>query len=324
MELNKIHNINFLNNTLPDKCASLIIADPPYYEVKGDFDFIWANFDEYLADVERWAKECKRLLADNGTLFWWGHAKKIAYNQIILDKYFTLLNNAVWVKKSCQTKKQSPEAARCFAPITERCLVYSLESDATGLEIIKYKHWGEISPFSKIILNNLEAKKITIKEISLLQLSKNGNPTGWVTNKIKFGQLPTTEQWDLICGLFKISNNYESLRQEYEALRQEYEALRRPFVQTQLQTDVWEFDQEAHITGKFDHPTQKPPKLCNMIINTSTRANDLVVVPFAGSGSECEAAAKYGRQFIGFDIEQKYCDIANKRVADVLNSPQLF
>ena len=91
MELNKIHNINFLNNTLPDKCASLIIADPPYYEVKGDFDFIWANFDEYLADVERWGKECKRLLADNGTLFWWGHAKRIAYNQVILDKYFTLV-----------------------------------------------------------------------------------------------------------------------------------------------------------------------------------------------------------------------------------------
>ena len=40
MEVNKIHNINFLDNNLPDKCAKLIIADPPYFEVKGEFDYI--------------------------------------------------------------------------------------------------------------------------------------------------------------------------------------------------------------------------------------------------------------------------------------------
>ena len=32
---------DFLNNNLPDKCANLIIADPPYFEVKGAFDFVW-------------------------------------------------------------------------------------------------------------------------------------------------------------------------------------------------------------------------------------------------------------------------------------------
>ena len=51
---NKVHNIDFLNNNLPDKCAKLIIADPPYYKTKGDFDFIWKTFDDYLVDVEKW------------------------------------------------------------------------------------------------------------------------------------------------------------------------------------------------------------------------------------------------------------------------------
>ena len=82
-----------MNNQLPDKSVQLIIADPPYFEVKGEFDFIWKSFDDYLKDVEKWAIECKRLLADNGTLFWYGHAKKIAYAQIIFDKYFNLENN---------------------------------------------------------------------------------------------------------------------------------------------------------------------------------------------------------------------------------------
>ena len=51
--INKIHHMNFLDNTLPDKCANLIIADPPYFEVKGAFDFIWKSFDDYLKDVEK-------------------------------------------------------------------------------------------------------------------------------------------------------------------------------------------------------------------------------------------------------------------------------
>ncbi len=47
-----------MNNQLPDKSVQLIIADPPYFEVKGDFDFIWKSFDDYLKDVEKWAIEC--------------------------------------------------------------------------------------------------------------------------------------------------------------------------------------------------------------------------------------------------------------------------
>ena len=87
MELNKIYNTDFLNNTIPDKSIQLIIADPPYFEVKGEFDFVWKSFDDYLKDVEKWAIECKRILADNGSLFWFGDGKKIAYSQFIFDKY---------------------------------------------------------------------------------------------------------------------------------------------------------------------------------------------------------------------------------------------
>jgi len=59
-EQNKIYCDDFLNNDLPDKCAKLIISDPPYYHVKGDFDFVWKSFNDYLKDVEKWAIECKR------------------------------------------------------------------------------------------------------------------------------------------------------------------------------------------------------------------------------------------------------------------------
>ena len=98
--INQVLHSDFLKNELPDKCAKLIIADPPYFEVKGEFDFIWKSFHEYLKDVEQWAIECKRILADGGTLLWYGHAKKIAYTQIILDKIFTIENNIARMKQN--------------------------------------------------------------------------------------------------------------------------------------------------------------------------------------------------------------------------------
>jgi len=76
MEENIIYCDDWMNNTLPDKSVQLLIADPPYFEVKGSFDFVWKSFDDYLKDVEKWAIECKRLLADNGTLLWYGNSKE--------------------------------------------------------------------------------------------------------------------------------------------------------------------------------------------------------------------------------------------------------
>jgi site-specific DNA-methyltransferase (adenine-specific) len=131
MKYNEIYNQDFLKNDLPDHCADLIICDPPYFEIKGGFDFQFKSFDDYLENVQIWAKECKRLLSETGTLLWWGHAKKIAYSQIILDKYFNLENSLIWQKKDCQTQKQDFSKSRCFAPVTERLLMYSNEINQT-------------------------------------------------------------------------------------------------------------------------------------------------------------------------------------------------
>lgn len=95
---NVIYNCDFMKNRLPDHCADLIIADPPYFRYKGDFDFVWPTFDDYLNDVRRWGEECRRLLKNNGTLIWWGSDKKIAYSQVVLDELFTFVNAGVWMR----------------------------------------------------------------------------------------------------------------------------------------------------------------------------------------------------------------------------------
>ncbi len=58
--------------SLPDNSIDLIIADPPYFQIKGDFDFVWNNKEEYLAWCKFWLLESKRILKDTGTLILWG------------------------------------------------------------------------------------------------------------------------------------------------------------------------------------------------------------------------------------------------------------
>jgi len=65
---------------------------------------------------------------------------------------------------------------------------------------------------------------------------------------------------------------------------------------------------------KVAHPTQKPLALCNRITKHFSNEGDLILVPFAGSGSECVSAKKNNRNFIGFELNKKYVHIANKRL----------
>lgn len=63
-----------------------------------------------------------------------------------------------------------------------------------------------------------------------------------------------------------------------------------------------------------DHPTQKPEKLLAKIILASTNANDLVLDPFAGSGTTAVAAKKLGRNFVAIESDEQYCLLAQKRL----------
>ena len=320
LPFNSVVHGDFLNNTLPDKCANLIIADPPYFEVKGDFDFVWNSFDDYLKDVEKWAIECKRILADNGTLFWWGDKKKIAYSQIILDKYFNLENSIVWRKiDSMQYQYYSPDLARTFNTHNERLLMYSNEIDMTGLEMIN-EQIKPLNPFANYLKEEFKRANVTNREIASLFPSRTGGLTGCVSNWLNGDNVITEEQYLIIRNYL----NGEYLRKEYEYLRKEYEYQRRYFQNDLKLEEVFEFSQQSSITKNFDHDTKKPEKLTRALILTCSRKNDLVIVPFAGSGTECAMAVKEGRKAIGFDIERKYVDMSNKRIKTITDAPTLF
>ena len=63
-----------------------------------------------------------------------------------------------------------------------------------------------------------------------------------------------------------------------------------------------------------DHPTQKPEKLLAKIILASTNKGDLILDPFAGSGTTAVTAKKLGRNFVAIESDEQYCLLAQKRL----------
>jgi len=63
-----------------------------------------------------------------------------------------------------------------------------------------------------------------------------------------------------------------------------------------------------------DHPTQKPEKLLAKIILASSREDDLIFDPFNGSGTTTVVAKKLDRHYLGVEIDETYCCLAQKRL----------
>jgi len=83
--------------------------------------------------------------------------------------------------------------------------------------------------------------------------------------------------------------------------------------------DWWMFPTPwvEHHNRWFKHPTQKPEKLFEKIILSSTNEGDLVVDPFLGSGTTAKMCKKLNRRCIGIEISEEYCEIAIKRCESV-------
>ena len=65
---------------------------------------------------------------------------------------------------------------------------------------------------------------------------------------------------------------------------------------------------------KFDHPTQKPIKLLEYLIKTYSNEGELVLDNTCGSGSTIIAAINTKRSYIGFELDEKYFNLAQKRI----------
>ena len=238
MEVNEIYNGDFMSNGLPDHCADLIVADPPYYKVKGDFDSVWDSLEDYLKDVERWSQELSRLLSYNGTLVWFGSWRNIAYCQTILDRSFHLINSCTVKKRNgIQGVLASPDTQRSFFTNDERFLIYENSSEDrdeslggkaknyynTRLGLLKSQC---VKPVIDYLNGERERAGFTVKQIN--EALGTFMASHWFTYKSQW-ELPTPEWYEKLRVLFNQGGARvpaEGLRVPAEGLRGAAEGLR--------------------------------------------------------------------------------------------------
>lgn len=82
------------------------------------------------------------------------------------------------------------------------------------------------------------------------------------------------------------------------------------------QLGVWEFFYEARdIRDKTTHPATFPISLAAHVIKLFSHEGQLVLDPFVGSGTTLVAAKDFNRNAVGFDLQQKYVDLAHSRIS---------
>ena len=84
-----------------------------------------------------------------------------------------------------------------------------------------------------------------------------------------------------------------------------------------LTLDIWSIPPES--ARRVGHPAPFPVELPEQLIRLYTFKDDLVLDPFMGSGSALVAAARLGRRYVGYDLDERYVEIARNRVAEATN-----
>lgn len=79
-------------------------------------------------------------------------------------------------------------------------------------------------------------------------------------------------------------------------------------------SNIVNYKWQAVHSGKTGHPTEKPVELLKHFIKHCSNEGELVLDPFAGSGSTLVAAQAENRHFLGIEIEEKWCSVAKERL----------
>lgn len=123
---------------------------------------------------------------------------------------------------------------------------------------------------------------------NLRQMEKPKSVLCWIKNNWSMGDLlhEHGRQWEAIC--FYPKEGHEFIKRIPDVLY-------------------------ADRTGNDLHPTEKPTKIISQLIQANF--GEIILDPFMGSGTTLRAAKDLGRKAIGIEIEEKYCEIAAKRLS---------
>ena len=264
-----------------EKQYDVVIADPPY-NIGKDFgnDTEIMPIDDYVEWAEAWLRDCLELLTDDGLIYLYGFPEIIARISArfpINEQRWLVWHYTNKTVPSLKFWQRSHETILCL---------WKPNMPRTNLEIDQIRE-----PYTKGFLKNAAGK---VRKDTPSRYGSKGVIT--VYNAHENGALPR----DVI---------------KIPALAGGAGRTERWFVCKTCGSKIYP-PAELSEHRKHDilkHPTQKPMELTKrLILSRINGKNGSVLVPFAGSGSECVVAQALGVEYLGIEINPDFADFAIK------------
>ena len=261
-----------------DESVDAVVTDPPYLYLKNQqFD---KPFDEQL-----FFTQVKRILKKDGFIVMFGRGTSFyRWNTILSNMGFVFKEEIIWEKE----KNTSP-----FSNLLRFHETISIFTKGNGI-INKVK-----IPYIEARKNNLEGIISDIKRLK-------------VTFK-NFSELEEVEKY-LESGLLVFNRKKVS---KFEITAPECKnysrcvAVARGIREGLVERDIMKEQRDYY---NMQHPTQKPIRLMERLVQLVSKEEDVVLDPFMGSGSTGVACLNINRSFIGFEIDAEYFEIAKERI----------
>jgi site-specific DNA-methyltransferase (adenine-specific) len=240
-----------------DDYFDLVVADPPYFKVVGEkWDYQWRTETEYLDWCEEWVEKLYKKTRYGGSFYLFGYFRTLSKLVERVEKYGFVLRQHIVIDKGIKSVAgRKTSTYRMFPNVTESILFF-------------YKDNRQfIKPLFKGQANKLGYSAKDINEKLGVKSNGGGMWSIYTGNNI-CQQFPTEKFWNKITKILEIDIPYAKVSLNFNILNGV--------------TDVWS-DIEFYFKDRV-HPTQKPYRLIERIILSSSIKNDNVLDPFAGSG----------------------------------------
>ena len=282
---------------IEDNSIDLVVADPPYWKVIGEkWDYEWKTEEDYVKWSLKWIEEVARILRIGGTFYCFGYFRTLALLVPHLEQLGLELRQQIIIDKGIRSVSgRATKKYKIFPNVTESILFIIKDNKKFIKPFLKEKQ-KEIGLTAKQINEALGVK------------SNGGGMWSIYTGNNVCEQFPTEELWNKLSKILNFNLSYKKVAQTFNP-QMGY-------------TDVWtdiDFYKEKHL-----HPTQKPLRLIKRLVEASSNEGDIVLDPFAGSGSTQVACIHLNRHYIGIEMDTNYYQMASKRIALERSSPKIF
>jgi len=304
IELNRIYNEDCLEGMkrIPDGSVDLVLTDPPYGTMKGiDDKHDW----DIILPTKEMFEELSRVVRQNGKVVLFSQEPYTSHliNNAIVSLPFCY--RAIWKKDSFGNGRMAKKA---MVSLYEDILIFQKIHDSENVNPLR-NYFADVLRY--IGLNSCKDVNAILghrraEHCFYVTGNKNGSTQFSLCTEATYLELINKFGIDKMDGFIP----YEKLSE----INERYTSTFNLWQGGKSKSNVLEYSKD----NDGYHPTQKPVKLLEDLIQTYSNEGDTVLDFTMGSGTTAVACINTNRNYIGFELSEEYCKIAEKRISSVL------